>query len=40
VAGGDIFDFEPIMQSADNLLNVRIGGYNKMKAAHDEVNAN
>src|SRR5262249_5051874 len=39
VAGGNVFDFEPIMQRADNLLNIRIGGYNKMKAARDEVNA-
>jgi len=39
VTGGNVFDSEPIMQCGDNPLDVRIGRYNEMKAASDEVNA-
>ena len=38
MTGRNVFDAEPIVQLADNLLDVRIGGYYKMKAANDEVN--
>jgi len=39
VTGGNVFDSEPIMQYGDSPLDVRIGRYNEMKAASDEVNA-
>ena len=38
VTGGNVFDFEPMMQCRDNPLDVRIGRYSEMKAASDEVN--
>jgi len=39
VTGGNVFDFEPIMQRGDDPLDVGIRCDNKMKAASDEVNA-
>jgi hypothetical protein len=39
VTGGNVFDSEPIMQCGDSALDVRIGRYNEMKAASDEMNS-
>ena len=38
VTGCNVFDSEPIVQLGDNLLDVRIRGYHKMKTANDKVN--
>ena len=39
VTGGNVFDFEPIMQRRYNFLDVRVGRNHQMKAASEEVNA-
>jgi hypothetical protein len=38
VTGGNVFDFEPLMQGDDNLLDVRVRCHNQVKATSDEVN--